>query len=146
VTTVVDDATLLAVLACQAAPGLQTAANNGEVLTTTSWYYRLNRALRDPRSQGHLSSMAARLPDEARAALFTVIEDLPPEIGLVHPRRLVPVMASLRLSKPVNFLAAEALGVALLTDADIRISTESPGLTLACDELDVYLELRSPFD
>jgi hypothetical protein len=146
VLTVVDDATLLAVLAGQSGPTLQAAADNGELLTTSSWYYRLNRALHDPVSHGHLSRMAEDLPEGARTALFRVIEDLPPEIGLLHPRQLVPVMASLRLSKSVNFLAAEALGAALFTDAGIRVSAESPGLSRACSELDIAFEVRSPFD
>lgn len=55
-------------------------------------------------------------------------------------------MASLRISRSVNFLAAEALAVALLTDADIRVSAESPGLQRACEELDLRFEVRSPFD
>ena len=61
--TVVDDATLLAVLAGQSGLTLHAAADNGELLTTSSWYYRLNRALHDPASHGHRFRMAEDLPE-----------------------------------------------------------------------------------
>lgn len=43
--TVVDDAILLAVLARQAEPVVQEAAEAGQILTTASWYYRLAERL-----------------------------------------------------------------------------------------------------
>jgi hypothetical protein len=39
--TVVDDATLLAILTRRASAALSAAASAGDVLTTGSWYYRL---------------------------------------------------------------------------------------------------------
>jgi hypothetical protein len=41
VPTVVDDATLLTILARAANPELLTLVDQGDVLTTGSWYYRL---------------------------------------------------------------------------------------------------------
>lgn len=142
--TVVDDATLLAVLARQAEANLQAAAEAGNVLTTSSWYYRLSRALHDPQSTGQLTRMAADLGSEARERLLAVVDDLPEEIAVLSARRLVPVMSAIRVSHRVNYLATEALATALLSDGGIRIATDSPGLRRACDELDIRLELRPP--
>jgi hypothetical protein len=107
VPTVIDDATLFAVLTRQAADGLLADAEAGEVLTTSSWYYRLHRALHDPMSGGSLSSMAYVLPPAARDALFTTLDDLPREIIVLGPRLVVPVVAALRLRRRVNYLTAE---------------------------------------
>jgi hypothetical protein len=43
-TTVIDDALLLAVLAGRAPEEISGAMANGELFTTVSWYYRLARA------------------------------------------------------------------------------------------------------
>ncbi|MGD0084843.1 MAG: hypothetical protein ABSD78_16855 [Acidimicrobiales bacterium] len=85
--SVVDDATLLAILTRRAAAPLVAAAEAGEVLTTGSWYYRLHRALHDRASSGSLSRMAANLPAAAKDSLFLVINDLP------APRSSFPVPA-----------------------------------------------------
>ncbi len=39
---------------------------------------------------------------------------LPSDVGLLHPRAVVPVMFTLRVRRPLNLLGAEALAVALL--------------------------------
>ncbi|MHB1988702.1 MAG: hypothetical protein ACYCSF_12085 [Acidimicrobiales bacterium] len=89
--TVVDDATLLAVLSGQAAPAL-ASAGPGEIVTTGAWYYRPHRALHDQSSVGALSRIAAKLPRGARDTLRLVLDELPPEIVVPGPRLLVPVM------------------------------------------------------
>jgi hypothetical protein len=71
---VVDDATLLTILARGASPELLTLADEGDVLTTGSWYYRLRRVLHDPDSFGALTRMTAALPARSRAFLRSTIE------------------------------------------------------------------------
>jgi hypothetical protein len=89
--------------------------------------------------------MAAYLPPAARDALLTTLDDLPPEIIVPGPRLVVPVMGALRLRRRVNHLTAEALAVAMISGAGIRVSVEAPLLREACTELDILLELLPPF-
>jgi hypothetical protein len=144
VSTVVDDAILLAILTKRAAPHLLAAAGMGEILTTGSWYYRLHRAIHDEGSTGSLSRAAADLSSAAQAELHELLDDLPPDIVVPGPRLLVPVMGSLRLQRRVNYLTAEALATAIIAGANIRTSTEAPLLSAACAELGISLELRPP--
>jgi len=144
--TVIDDATLFAVLTYQAGEALLAAASEGNVVTTSHWYYRLHRALHDPSSAGSLSAMAARLPSDARDALGVRLNDLPPEIVVPGPRLLVPVMGALRLRRRVNFLTAEALAAALVTDGTVRVSVDAPLLRDSCAQLGIGLEVRSPLE
>ena len=143
--TVVDDATLLAILTRRAAVTLVALAEAGEVLTTGSWYYRLHRALHDPASAGSLSAMAANLSAPATTELLATLDDLPPEIIVPGPRLLVPVMGALQLRRRVNHLTAEALAAAMISDAAIRVTTEAPLLRDACDQLGITLDVRPPF-
>lgn len=143
--TVVDDATLLAILTRRAVPALVMAADAGDVLCTGSWYYRLHRALHDQASAGSLSVMAADLPSATRAALFTVLDDLPVQIVVPGPRLLVPVMGALRIRRRVNFLTAEALAAALISGATIRVTVDAPLLREACIELNIGFEVLTPF-
>ena len=114
---VVDDTTLLAVLTGRASAGLTETARAGEVSTTGT-----------------------------HAVLFLRLDDLPPEIVVPGPRLTVPVMGALRLTRRVNHLTAEALAVALVSNARIRVSTDAPLLRDACHELGIPLEVLSPFD
>jgi len=145
VPTVVDDATLLAILTGRAAAALLAAAEAGEVLTTGSWYYRLHRALHDPASAGSLSTMVANLSSAAKDALLVTLDDLPPEIVVPGPRLLVPVMGALRLRRRVNHLTAEALAAAMISGAAIRVTAEAPLLRDACDQLGITVDLLPPF-
>jgi len=145
VPTVVDDATLLAILTRRASEALVAAAEAGEVLTTGCWYYRLHRALHDPMSAGSLSTMVANLPAAAKDTLLVTLDDLPPEIVVPGPRLLVPLMGALRLHRPVNHLTAEALATALVSGARVRVTTEAPLLRDACAELGIHLDVVTPF-
>jgi hypothetical protein len=145
VPTVVDDATLLAILIRRASPALVASADGGEVLCTGSWYYRLFRALHDPASAGSLSAIAVYLPVPAKDDLFNMLDDLPPQIIVPGPRLLVPVMGALRVRRRVNFLTAEALATALISGATIRVSAEAPLLREACDDLGIEFALLTPF-
>jgi hypothetical protein len=53
------------------------------------------------------------------------LQDLPSTIGLLSYRTLVPVMAALRVRRPLNVLYAEALAVALVVDGAIRARVSS---------------------
>jgi hypothetical protein len=52
-------------------------------------------------------------------------------------------MRALRVSRPLNLLSAEALAAALVLDAALVVSTDSPLLREAADELGVEYSLRS---
>ncbi len=143
--TVVDDGSLLAILAQRASATLAAAAEAGEVISTGSWYYRLHRALHDPTSEGPLSKMVALLPPAARNALFVLLDDLPPAIVVPGPRVLVPVMGALGLRRRVNYLTAEALAAAVVNQARIRVTVETALLRRACEELNIPLDVLTPY-
>jgi hypothetical protein len=145
VATVIDEATLLAILTTQASALLLSATEAGQIVTTSSWYYRLYRAVHDPHSSGVFSRQVAALPQPVRDELYEALDDLPTEISVLGPRLVVPVMGSLHLARPVNHLTAEALAVALISRAGIRIATDSPPFERACGELGISLEIRSPY-
>lgn len=138
---VVDDALLLAVLAGGAEAEIDWALGRGELHTTGSWYYRLGRALHDPRRAGSLSNAMAALPPERRTRVLAGLDVLPPQIGLISPRYLVPVMARLPLERRVNFLTGEAVAAALMLGARIQVTVESPLLREACQVLGIDLEV-----
>jgi hypothetical protein len=141
---VVDDALLLTVLAGGAGVEIESAVSRGELHTTGSWYYRLGRAVHDPRQGGVLSNAMATLPSDRRASVLAGLESLPPQIGLISLRHLVPVMARLPLSRRVNFLTAEAVAAARMLGASIKVSVESPLLQSACEQLGIDLEVVEP--
>ncbi len=143
--TVVDDATLLAILTGRATPGLLDATAAGGIVTTGSWYYRLHRALHDPESSGSLSAVVANLSPADRDDLFISLDDLPAEILVPGPRLLVPVMGALRLRRRVNHLMAEAVAAAMVSGGTLRVSAEAPLLRSASDELGITMDVRSPF-
>jgi hypothetical protein len=90
--------------------------------------------------------MVARLSAAARDALVSKLDDLPAEIVVPGPRLVVPVMGALRLPRRVNHLTAEAVAVALIAGAPIRVSVEAPLLRDSCVALRIPLEVRSPFE
>ena len=70
-----------------------------------------------------MSRKLAGLPDDFRSQRIDNLSDC---IGLVGPRLLVPVMASIVTRRRLNGLAAEALAVAVVTDRSLVVSTEHP--------------------
>jgi hypothetical protein len=122
---VLDDALLFAVISGQSdrlfAPYLEASTRN-EVFTTSSWYWRLSRAIAHG-SAGALSKPFRELPDLERRRVLSALATLPPGIGLVDTRRLIPVMAA--LPGQLNFLTAEAIAAAMITDARIAVTTQS---------------------
>ncbi len=128
---VIDDRLLLDVLAGQPPNEVTTEVGGGGVFTTSSWYYRLGRAVFGGSGSGALSGRLAPLDAErVRAELV----ELPPSVGLLHPRVVVPVMFTLRARRQLNVLAAEALAVALLLPARLLVTTDAPLLRSAAEE------------
>ena len=141
---VVDDHTLLAVLAGKADSDLLSQADGGNVFTTGSWYYRLARAVRDRQFSGSLSRRLASLSPEGRRAVDTSLDNLPEQIGLQSPRILVPVMAALSADiRRLNHLNAEALASALILPAALQVVVASDVLRSACSALGIALDVKS---
>lgn len=138
--SVVDDHLLLDLLSGTADGWLAEEATSAAIYTTSSWYYRVASAAEHGTGEGALSGRIASLPDDEQRLVRARLASLPESYGLIGPRTLVPVMAGLRTPRHVNFLAAEALALAVLTEATIAVRTESPPLRDACEAL--HLEYR----
>jgi len=136
---VVDDALLLAALARDVGPDLDEAVQRGEIFTTGTWYFRLSRATHDQTVMGALSSTVAALPPEQQARVLAGLDELPPQIGLLSLRRLVPVMGRLEIGRTLNLLTSEAVAAARTLDAAIQVTTETPLLRHACHALAIDL-------
>src|SRR5436309_1722299 len=92
---VIDDHNLFLVLAGVAGGDIGPQLQAGEVFTTSSWYYRLARAARDLHFAGALSERLGALPAVERGRVERWLDDLPPDIGILPARVVVPVMAAL---------------------------------------------------
>lgn len=136
----VDDLLLLDALSDTAPVDVQSAVARGELFTTGSWYYRLGRAVTAGSGTGRLSGRFERLEEPVRGRVLSALGELPEEVGLLSLRVVVPVMRALTVSRPLNFLNAEALGAALLLDATIIVTTDAPLLRAATRELAVGYE------
>ncbi len=140
---VIDDQVLLAVLSDTAPDDITAAVANGEVFTTGSWYYRLGRAVTagTGTGTGALSGRFQALDVSVRQRVSASLEDLPDQIGLLSLRVVVPVMQALAVTRPLNFLNAEALGAALLLDASIAVTVDAPLLRAGAADLSVGYRL-----
>lgn len=138
---VIDDQVLLAVLSDTAPDDITAAVANGEVFTTGSWYYRLGRAVTAGTGTGALSGRFQALDISVRQRVWASLEDLPDQIGLLSLRVVVPVMQALAVTRPLNFLNAEALGAALLLDASIGVTVDAPLLRAGAADLSVGYRL-----
>ena len=97
--------------------------------TTTYWYYRACRAAVVGGGR-HLSGPFAQLaPPEQERAIAAILE-LPEDIGLPDPRRMVPAMVEVAGRHPkLNLLNLEAVAAAHTLRASIWLSPEgSAGL------------------
>ena len=142
---VIDDHTLVAVLAHQADPDLRRQLDRNEVFTTGSWYYRLARAVRDRESSGSLSRRVEDLAPEVCQDVMASLDSLPPYIGIQSPRLLVPIMAKVSADvRRLNHLNAEALASALVLGASIRVVVAPELVRSACSTLGIALEVASP--
>jgi hypothetical protein len=134
---VVDDALLFAVLAGTAPEDLQAAVDQSQLFTTGSWYWRLSRALHDTTSAGALSRGMDNLTADQQARVIASVQRLPPEVGVLSLRELVPVMTALDVGRRLNLLTAEAVATAVVLDASIVVTTESALLSESCTRLGV---------
>ena len=122
----IDDRLLLDGLAGRATKPVTDGLANGEVFTTSSWYYRLGRAAFGGSGTGSLSGRLERLDGPTREHVRAALQDLPEDIGLLHARVVVPVVITLRAHRQLNVLTAEALAVAILVDARLLVTVEAP--------------------
>lgn len=141
--TVVDDHLLLDLLTGSAEGWLAAEASSSAIYTTSTWYYRVASAAHHGTGSGALSGRISSLPDEEQRIVRARLGALPESYGLIGPRTLVPVMASLRTPRNFNFLSAEALALAILTESTVAVRTNSPPLREACEALDVAYRVEA---
>jgi len=138
---VVDDALLLLVLAEAATPRLHEAFEAGEIFTTSTWYYRLASALRTRRVEGALTTAFRTLAAPEQRLVEARLQALPPSIGLLDYRKLVPIMTALEVERPVNMLAADAVATAIVVEGRILVRTDAPLVRATALALDVDYEV-----
>lgn len=136
---VVDDHHLFAALARRATG--EAAEDPEQLLTTSSWYYRLARAAHDSGFVGALSRRIEALGEAPRVEVLNLLDALPYEIGILPARALVPVMAKLSESVRLNHLGAEAAASAIVGDASLLVVASSPILEGACERLGIELRV-----
>ena len=68
------------------------------------------------------------------------LQVLPQTFGLLSYRTVVPVMAALRVRRPLNMLNAEALAVALIVDGRVRTAVSSELLRSGTQALGIDLQ------
>jgi len=137
---VVDDRLLLDVLAGQPQASVSAELTTGGLFTTSAWYYRLGRAAFSGSGSGSLSGRLTAFDLAVRERVRSVLQDLPDEIGLLHPRVVVPVMFALRVRRQLNVLSAEALAVAMLVRGRLMVTADAPLLRSAAQDLGVEYE------
>ncbi len=142
--SVVDDHLLLDLLSGTARGWLAEEAVSAVIYTTSSWYYRVANAAVHGTGDGALSGRIASLETGVQQRVRTALASLPQSYGLLGPRNIVPVMAALRTPRKLNFLAAEAAALALLTESRVAVRTNSPLLREACEALDIEYRLVGP--
>lgn len=137
---VVDDQLLFGILARKPPPALEAHANNG-VATTSSWYFRLARAIATGRAEGSLSRLMNDLDQPERQLVRTSLGTLPPSVQTLTPRIVIPLMAAIASATTANFLTLEALAVAIALDGTIVTATTSTLLESAAKLLHVPVVL-----
>lgn len=113
-----------------------------ELHTTGLWYVRLCQAvLGSDLADGSLSRPFGALPPDLRSRAEMALLELPLEIGLLSLRDLGPAIGVLRRTFSLNALGIEALASAQRLDADVFLSTPSPGLQGALSDLNLRVRL-----
>ena len=138
---IVDDHLLVGFLASACDEELQGELEDSVLYTTGSWLYRASSAANHGSGRGALSRRLANLSSGRREQVERDLASLSRTIGLVGLRVVVPVMSRLETRQRPNFLIAEALAVALLTDAAILTTTDSPLLQECAQDLDIVVRL-----
>jgi len=132
---VVDDLLLLEVLAGVAESNTQAAFESGEVFTTGSWYWRLAKAVRTDRLEGALTRGFNDLGVPEQRLVQDHLAELPPSVGLLDYRKLVPVMTAIDVGRSLNMLAADAIATAMTIDGTILVRTDAPLVRFAAHVL-----------
>jgi hypothetical protein len=140
---VVDDRILLSVLAGRASVEHRPQLEAGELFTTGYWYYRLGRAIHRSEVTGQLSGAFESLEDDEQAAVLRGLDELPPQVGLLSLRKLVPVMSLLDVGAKLNLLAAEALAACVVLNAGLAVTTDSPPLRAGADRLQLGYRIHT---
>jgi len=142
-TVVIGDRLLLDVLTRRAAQAPARDFEADGIFTTSAWYYRLGRAALSGTGTGSLSGRLATFREDVRSNLLGDLRELPDDIGLLHPRVVVPVMFSLRVRRQLNMLSAEALAVAILVSGSVLVTTDSPLIKSGAQELGIEYDQLS---
>lgn len=141
---VIDDRLLLGVVAESTSPIVRPyldAHEQGQLFTTGSWYWRLARALGDP-GQGALSRTWMGMEETEQRRASVAMDRLPPRLGLLSLRRLVPVMAA--LPGHWNLLTAEAVATAIVVEGTISVTTHSELLARAAAIAGIEVDVVGP--
>ncbi len=134
---VIDDHLLVDHLVGRLTGWVAEQLQESAVYTTASWYYRVANAAAHGSGTGSLSGRIASLPEDERRSFLAKLASLPDSIGLIGPRTLVPIMAAIHTPRRLNYLAAEAVGLAIAVEASIVVRTDSPLLRDACKAVHV---------
>lgn len=140
---VVDDSLLFDCLAERPPAAIAGDLAEGNVFTTSYMYYRLGKAVVSGSGTGALSGRMAQLDPEIRQRVRGRLDALPPDIKLVPPRSLVPVMFTLRVRERPNVLIAETLAVALTVQGRLAVATDAPRLRSGAVDLGLDYEVIS---
>jgi hypothetical protein len=98
--------------------------HGAQVHTTTYWYFRACRAA-VAGAGGHLSGPFRDVPELEQQRAIASILQLPDDVGLPEPRRVVPLMVDVAGRHPrLNVLNLEAVATALVLQATIWLSPE----------------------
>ena len=120
------------------------AMSGGGIATTSSWYFRLARAIATGRGEGSLSRLMDELDGAQQHVVRTALTTLPESVRTLEPRIVVPLMASIASLTSANFLTLEALAVAIALDATIVTSTRSALLETAARAVHVQTTSSRP--
>jgi hypothetical protein len=141
VAVVVDDHALLNLLTDAHRGWLRSEVAHSAIYTTAAWYYRVASAAHRGTGDGQLSRRLVALESETRLDTLAKIDQLPEWVGLIGPRALIPVMATLDVRRRPNGLTAEALALALVTESTLAVSVDAPLLRDGADDLGIEYRL-----
>lgn len=139
---VFDDHVLLSILAEPEKASTFDPLSTG-LATTASWHFRALRAVRLGSGRGSLSGMVSALKPEEAVEVVERLEMLPLWIETGDLRTLVPAMVACASVGRSNFLSLEAVALAVVTEAELVVTTSSPTLTELCRAMDVPLRVVS---
>jgi hypothetical protein len=98
--------------------------HGAQLHTTTYWYFRACRAA-VAGAGGHLSGPFRDLPELEQQRAIASILQLPDDVGLPEPLRVVPLMVDVAGRHPrLNLLNLEAVATARVLQATIWLSPE----------------------